>query len=165
MSEANQQSRVPSRRRSFMIDPKWQTAVATRMIGACVLVVGLAQIVIIELLSRADTLDEMSSTQWLFAAVLSSSLQLLLVFAVLWRATIRITHSVAGPAMVIERAVDNICAGKFDSRLTLREGDYLKSLAAAVKRLSDQLEQRQQREARAGAVAPQAVCAPESCQP
>ena len=57
----------------------------------------------------------------------------------LWLASVRLTHSVVGPAQVIDTAVRNLRHGKFDSRLTLRRRDYLTSLAASVEDLSQHL--------------------------
>jgi HAMP domain-containing protein len=49
--------------------------------------------------------------------------------------SIFVTHRIAGPAMVIETAVRGFIEGDFEKRLTLREKDHLKSLAAAVREL------------------------------
>src|SRR5205823_5223414 len=67
----------------------------------------------------------------------------LVLAGLLFYVILRITHRVAGPAMVIERAIDGLVEGRFDARLTLRRGDYLKSLAAATQRLSDHLKAEQ----------------------
>ncbi|HEX6810576.1 MAG TPA: hypothetical protein VF384_03030 [Planctomycetota bacterium] len=135
-----------------MVDEKWQASVATRLAIAAMCVVALTQIVMIFFLSSGDTPEEMDSGEWRLAAVGVSALQLILLVGALWRTSIRITHSVAGPAWVLEKAIDAMCEGKFDSRLTLRRGDALKSLAAAIQRLRTQM-QRQQGGAPAGAPA------------
>jgi hypothetical protein len=129
------------KRRSFMVDAKWQSSVASHLIVSAMVVVALTQIIMIYFLSSGESLDEMSSGEWRLAAMLTSALQLVLLVGAMWRTTIRITHSVAGPASVIEQAIDAMCEGRFDSRLELRKGDALKSLAAAVQRLSTRLQQ------------------------
>jgi len=134
-------------RRILVVDKKWQTAVASRVILAAMVAVMFVQLVGIHFLTSEEAL-EMTSTGWSLAAVLISGTQMIVLVAALWRTTIRITHAVAGPAYVIEKAIDNLREGKFDSRLTLRDGDYLKSLAAAVKRLTVHLEEQQRNGAR-----------------
>ena len=129
------------KRRSFWVDEKWQSSIASHLIVSAMFVVALTQVIMIWVLSSGESPDEMSSGEWRLAAMVTSALQLVLLVGAMWRTAIRITHSVAGPACVIERAVDAMCEGRFDSRLTLRKGDALKSLAAAVKRLSDRLQQ------------------------
>ncbi len=50
-----------------------------------------------------------------------------------------ITHRYAGPARVIEHALDAFRAGEYAPRLALRERDQLKGLAAAASRLGQHL--------------------------
>jgi nitrate/nitrite-specific signal transduction histidine kinase len=107
-------------------------------------VVALTQIVMFFFLaSGGEEPAQEPSDQWYLVVMLTSALQLVLLVATMWWATIRITHSVAGPAMLIERALDAMREGKFDSRLTLRDNDALKSLAEAAQRLADHLQQQQ----------------------
>ena len=141
MQETSGLENGQQQRRSFMVDAKWQSSIASHLIISAMVVVALTQIIMIYFLSSGESLDEMSSGEWRLAAMLTSALQLVLLVGAMWRTTIRITHSVAGPASVIERAVDAMCEGRFDSRLELRKGDALKSLAAAVQRLSTRLQQ------------------------
>jgi hypothetical protein len=140
-----QQTPGQENRRSIMVDRKWQSAVATRLIVSAMLVVALTQILMIVFLASGgqDATEEATEDRWYLAGLLTSALQLVLLVVTMWWATIRITHSVAGPALVIERALDAMREGRFDSRLTLRGGDALVSLAAAAQRLSDHLQQQQ----------------------
>ena len=146
MDEARQQPDVNDRlkRQRVVVDRKWQSAVATRVVGTGMSVVAIVQLGVMAMLTWGDVLESLSGTQLVVIAFLISGAQAVLLCAILWVTIIRITHSVAGPAMVLERAVDNLCQGKFDSRLTLRNGDYLKSLAAALKRLTDHLQDQEQ---------------------
>ena len=140
-----QQTPGQEKRRSIMVDRKWQSSVATRLIIAAMLVVALTQIVMIVFLASGgeEMPEEASGDRWYFAALLTSALQLVLLVVTMWWSTIKITHSVAGPALVIERALDAMREGRFDSRLKLRSGDALTSLAAAAQRLGDHLQQQQ----------------------
>ncbi len=64
---------------------------------------------------------------WTFAMVMTAMVALYL------------THRMAGPAQVIERAVRAMRDGDYGQRLALRPGDYLQSLAEAVFELRDEL--------------------------
>ena len=150
--QANNSVPGVQRRQSFVVDKKWQGTVTTRLILSAMVAVALVQLLAIHFLANGDMMD-MSSAEWGLAALLISGLQMVAIFVALWRSTMRITHSVAGPAWVIEQAVDAMREGKYDSRLTLRDGDYLESLAAAVKRLSDHLAA-QQRDGTSAAAPP-----------
>src|SRR5262245_22874757 len=141
MQETSGAKNGQQKRQSFMVDAKWQSSIASHLIISAMVVVALTQIIMIYFLSSGESLDEMSSGEWRLAAMLTSALQLVLLIGAMWRTTIRITHSVAGPALVLERAIDAMCEGRFDSRLELRKGDALKGLAAAVQRLSTRLQQ------------------------
>lgn len=151
-----QQTPGVEKRRSIMVDRHWQTSVATRLIVSAMVVIALTQTVMVFCLSSGveETTQETSSDQWYLTVLLTSALQLVLLVGTMWWAAIRITHSVAGPALVIERALDAMREGRFDSRLKLRDGDALKSLAEAAQRLCDHLQQ-QQGTARARPVTPE----------
>ena len=140
-----QQTPGVEKRRSVMVDRQWQSSVATRLIVSAMVVVAVTQIVMIFFLASGvdETTQETSSEQWYVAVLLTSALQLVMLVGTMWWSAIRITHSVAGPALVIERALDAMREGRFDSRLTLRDRDALKSLAAAAQRLCDHLQQQQ----------------------
>lgn len=140
-----QQTPGPEKRRSIMVDRQWQSSVATRLIVSAMCVVAVTQIVMIFFLASGseEPTQEGSSDPWYLAVMLTSALQLILLVVTMWWATIRITHSVAGPAMVIERALDAMREGRFDTRLKLRNRDALKSLAEAAQRLCDHLQQQQ----------------------
>ncbi|HEU4420399.1 MAG TPA: hypothetical protein VFT55_15795 [Planctomycetota bacterium] len=140
-----QQTPGVEKRRLVMVDRHWQTSVATRLIVSAMVVIALTQIVMIFFLASGveETTQEPSSEQWYLTVLLTSALQLVLLVGTMWWAAIRITHSVSGPALVIERALDAMREGRFDSRLKLRDRDALKSLAEAAQRLSDHLQQQQ----------------------
>ena len=152
-----QQTPGQEKRRSIMVDRKWQSSVATRLIVSAMFVVAVTQILMIVFLASGgeEPAEEASIDRWYLAALLTSALQLVLLVITMWWSTVRITHSVAGPALVIERALDAMREGRFDSRLKLRSGDALTSLAAAAQRLCDHMQQ-QQGTARATPVTPKA---------
>lgn len=129
----------PWKRRNVVVDRHWQTGVAARLAFSAVAVAAVAQLATMFLLT-SESADDLSSDEWRVAAIAVAVLQLLVLFGALWSTALRVTHAVAGPARVLELAVDNLCKDKFDSRLKLRDGDYLKELAAALERLTQKLE-------------------------
>ena len=50
-----------------------------------------------------------------------------------------LSHRIAGPARIIERALRGLLRGDRDQRITLRPSDSLQSLATSVNELSNQL--------------------------
>ena len=46
--------------------------------------------------------------------------------------TVRMTHKVAGPAFGLERSIHRLRKGELEDKVRVREGDYLKNLAAAL---------------------------------
>ena len=52
---------------------------------------------------------------------------------------IYLSHKIAGPIYRIERFLSNMAAGDLSSRITLRKGDEMVSLADSVNRLTDSL--------------------------
>ncbi|HEX5138074.1 MAG TPA: hypothetical protein VFY93_13945, partial [Planctomycetota bacterium] len=67
---------------------------------------------------------------------------LLLAAALLGVVALLITHRIAGPAFVVERALRGMTRGDHSARLELRRRDYLKPLAAAVEELRAELARR-----------------------
>jgi hypothetical protein len=58
---------------------------------------------------------------------------------------ISMTHRVAGPAVVLERAVRGMLAGDLQQRMTLRTSDKLQGLGAALTELRDRWRHDQER--------------------
>lgn len=137
----NESSRQHHKRRKYLLDPQWQLSVF-RNIAAVALVAASVQLALTLVVSNTAALDRWSGQATGLLAFGTNALFLVLVFVALWIVLVRMTHAVVGPAMVIKRAVDALVEGRFDSRLSLREKDYLKDLAGSVKHLSDHLKKR-----------------------
>ncbi len=58
-------------------------------------------------------------------------------------ATLLVTHRYAGPALVMERAVDSMRRGEYDTRLSTRAGDFHKDLTLKLRHLRDELRERE----------------------
>ena len=130
-----------TKRRRYLLDPAWQLS-AFRNVALVALAAGVAQMVGLYFLWSRGPFEPGSGPQVGLVAFLVSALFLALVFLALWIVAVRFTHSVVGPARVIKKAIDGLARGEYDHRLTLREGDYLKDLAASVVELRGQVQAR-----------------------
>ena len=127
------------KRKRLVVDKKWQLSV-TAGIGGFALAAGILCLLGTYALSIADPVERISGQQMamLALAVTGGYFAIVITFVVV--AAIRITHRVAGPALVIGRALAALREGRYDSRLTLRKGDYLQDVAAEAKRLTEHLQ-------------------------
>lgn len=130
--------RVHQRKR-LVVDKKWQLSV-TAGIGGFALAAGVLCLLGTYVLSIADPVDRLSGQEMAMLALAVTGGYFAIVITFLVVAAIRITHRVAGPALVIGRALAALREGRYDSRLTLRKGDYLQEVAAEAKRLTEQLQ-------------------------
>jgi methyl-accepting chemotaxis protein len=126
-------------RRTYVIDRKLQLSVAAHLLGA---LAGVAALYVVGmlLLSGGGGSDGLSAGEVLRANLI----YFLLAAAILAVVVILITHRIAGPALVVERAVRGMKTGDHSLRLDLRKRDYLKPLAAAVAELREDLDRRAQ---------------------
>jgi HAMP domain-containing protein len=60
--------------------------------------------------------------------------------AVLLFVVFRLTHRYYGPLVSIERFVDEVTAGEYDKRVTIRNRDELQTLAAKLNMMAEQLQ-------------------------
>ena len=148
------------RRKNYLPDRQWQLSV-TRNIAGAALMAGLAYLLTIYLIPTTGILGKFDSRQIGMVAVAVNALYFLALLAAVVLVTIRVTQSVAGPAVVLERAVEGMCEGNFAERLSLRDGDYLKDLAASLEKLSKQLQQQDSERNRNGNELIQALAAGE----
>jgi methyl-accepting chemotaxis protein len=126
-------------RRTYVIDRKLQLSVAAHLLGA---LAGIAALYVVGVFLLAGGAGSEGLTA---GEVLRANLiYFVLAAAILGVVVILITHRIAGPALVIERAVRGMKTGDHSLRLELRKRDYLKPLAAAVAELREELDRRAQ---------------------
>jgi len=125
------------RRRIYMVDRKLQLAVAGQLL---LVLAGVAVLYVVGvlLLSGGSGPESLSAGEVLRANLI----YFLLGAAILGVVALLITHRIAGPAFVVERALRGMMRGDHTSRLELRKRDYLKPLAAVVEELRVELERR-----------------------
>lgn len=138
------QKRTKIKRSRYMLASRLQRSVALQLlavVSAVALLHALALLALgpeIRLLQPDETrllLAGFSSFFWLVTVTLVGGVALLL------------THRIAGPALIIERAVRALARGDYEARLDLRPSDYMHSLSDSVAELRGQLrEQADQRD-------------------
>ena len=135
------------RRERYFVDSRLQLALALPML-AILVVVALAYVAAVYLLPGQVALKMMTAEETRSLFLRANLIYFVLAGAALAAGAIYVTHRIAGPAGVIERAVRSMQGGDYSARLALRPRDDLRSLAAAVtnlcRQLREQEEQRQQ---------------------
>ena len=144
MSEARAQKRFIFRRWRYLIDPGLQLALALPMAGV-LLGVAVSYLLAVYLLFDQASLQAMTGEEtrsmFMRANLLFGGYALIFVTA----GGVLLLHRIAGPALIIERAVRGMRDGEYDHRLSLRPRDGLKSLASAVAELRSDLCEREER--------------------
>jgi hypothetical protein len=128
-----------NRRKKHLLDAKWQLAIAFGA-AALVLAVGLLYLISSSVLTPSDPLSSLSGRETARLALAVNAIYFFSLAGLFFFVALRITHKVTGPALVLARAVEGLREGDFEPRLALRHGDYLKSLAASIQRLSSELQ-------------------------
>jgi hypothetical protein len=140
MAEPSQPTHA--KRRKYVLDARWQYSVSAGVAGTA-LATGLLFFLGTYLLASGDPIESLSGTETAMLALTVNALYFLILAGLLFWVVLRITHAVVGPAMLLERAIDGLKEGRFDCRLSLRRGDYLKSLASSIQRLSIEIQKQQ----------------------
>lgn len=138
MAEGPEQRHSILRRRHLLIDPSLQLRLGLQLAGVFV-VIATAYVLAIYVLFDQASMESLNADEvrslFLRANLLYGSYALVaLIGAGIW-----LLHGISGPAMVIERAVRLLADGDASGRLTLRPGDRLQTMAAAVGELRDVL--------------------------
>ena len=129
-----------NKRKTFLVDAKLQLSITLPM--ALVLVVASAgYIVSFSLL--ADRNLGPTSAALIRQGHITTAVFFMIAFMGSVLVGLRVTHRIAGPIMVIERAVRGLREGRHDYRLQLRKNDHMKSLASEVAQLSEELQARE----------------------
>ncbi len=126
------------RRRKYMIDLRLQMAITAQLLGV-MLGVGFLYVLGVFFLPGSEKLDALGSQDVRDVFLRANAIYFGLGAAILGTISMLLTHRIAGPAFVLQRALGGIRKGLYDHRLGLRKRDYLKPLAAAVSSLCDDL--------------------------
>ncbi len=131
-------SKSTAQRRRYIVDPKLQYRVAFQILGA---LLGVAALWIVGMMVLAgpesvSQLEPLEVRQLLFRV---NAIYFGLGATIVVVLTLLLTHRVAGPAFVIGRALRTMQDGEYDVRLSLRDNDFLTSLAGDVNKLAQRL--------------------------
>jgi hypothetical protein len=132
------------RRRQYIVDRTFQLGVTYTVLGV-IATVGFLYLAGLWILPDAESLRGAAPTTIRTLLVGTHAGYLILTLGSLAVISIILTHRIAGPAMVLRKAVRSLQAGVFDPRLTLRKRDYLHDLAADLSALASHLRERDAR--------------------
>ena len=138
MSEAGHVERPWYKRKRYIVDSRLQFAFALPML-AIVLTVALAYLAAIHVIPGEAARETMTAAETRTVLLRANVFYYAFTAVAVVCVALFVSHRIAGPAFVIERAVRAMGRGDFDDRLSLRPSDYLKSLASAVTELREQI--------------------------
>lgn len=149
MSDQPSESRPHFKREWYFVDAGVQLRLVLPLLAVLV-VVALAYAAAIYLLPGPDAIETMTAEETRRLFLRANGVYFAVAVGALGAVAVFLSHRVAGPARVIERAVRGLRDGDYDDRLALRRGDSLKSLATAVRELRDQLREREEQRRKLG---------------
>ncbi len=146
MRDGSGQVRRHEMRWLYVIDRRMQLTLACQLL-AVIASIALAYVLAVYVLFDEASLEALTAeeTRSLFRTANLLYCGYAVVF--LGVAAVLLTHRIAGPALVIERAVRGMLRGEYEHRLSLRPRDYLESLSASVQELRTQLRDREESQA------------------
>ncbi len=134
---------LPKRERYF-VDPRLQLAVLAPLLTIMGMV-AIAYVASITLLQGDPAREVLALEETRTLFLRANGVTFIIAVAGVGAVAIFLTHRVAGPAGVIERAVRGLKNGEYSQRLSLRPHDYLKPVALAVTDLRNHLRAQDER--------------------
>ena len=128
----------PHVKRTYLVDWRLQLSLVLPLLGV-LSIVGLAYAAAIYVLPGEAALSAMSAEETRALFFYTNAIYYALASAAVLSVGLFMSHRVAGPAQVIERAVRGLRRGDYEGRTSLRPSDRLLSLAEAVAELRDHL--------------------------
>jgi hypothetical protein len=132
-----------AQRRTFVVDWRLQATITVQLLGVLV-GVGLLYTLAVMVLPGSERIKEMDGEEVRDTLLRANAVYFALGAAILSVIALLLTHRIAGPALVLKRAIDGMRQGKYDNRLGLRRRDYLKDVAGSLQGLCEDLRQRDQ---------------------
>ena len=119
------------RRRQYVVDGPMQYGAAGQLLVGLGLI-GLLFAVGMFVFLGDDAMSGMNLTVIREFLLMANAIYFVLAAVILSVLTLLITHRFAGPAYVMDRAVQGMLAGDYGKRLALRKRDYMKKLAGGL---------------------------------
>lgn len=136
------------RRRTYVVDRAAQGSVAAWLVGA-LLGVAVLYLVGIHFLLRAEVVAYLDAEGMRKVLLTTSGVYFGLATGIVAVLALLLTHRFTGPAWVMSQALDGMLEGDFDRRLSLRDRDALKPLAARLDTVRRRWQAREQDVSRA----------------
>jgi HAMP domain-containing protein len=127
------------RRTKYLIDWRHQLATTAQLLGV-LFGVGLLYAIGLLVLPGDESVAGAGAEEARRVFLQANAIYFALGAAILGVLSVILTHRVAGPAFVLERAVQAMRRRDYTQRFTLRKRDYLQELAVAFTQLRDELE-------------------------
>jgi len=127
------------KRRITIVDKKLQFSLAITLTSVMAGMAGLYALAIF-VLPSTGAMERMNAEETRTFFLGTNMVYFALATMILFTVALLLTHRIAGPAMVIERAVRSALQGDFDQRLSLRKRDHLRELADTISNWRDYLQ-------------------------
>lgn len=142
MNETQAGKPVRFKRKRYVVDRELQATLTIKVL-ATMAGVGLLYVAGLFVIPGQPALESLSAAETRRLLLSSAAIYFALMTAIVGVVCLLLTHRVAGPAFVVQRALDAMRAGDYAQRVTLRRNDYLKGLAASVLHLAGHLHQKE----------------------
>ena len=140
---------APYKRKQYLVDRDFQMRSVARLFMAVLAIAALAALISSTLLWKTMYLSEGNSHVMLITCLISVAItllfELLLAIPIAFYIGVRQSHRIVGPMNRLKRMLEAIGQGDFSQRITLRKGDALEDLAAAINQMAESLQQRSPR--------------------
>ncbi len=118
-----------NRRRTYVVNPRLQFVVAAKLVAVLV-GVGILYVIALFVLPGEAGLAQMGAQEVRDTLLRANAIYFALGAAILVVVSLILTHRIAGPVLVLTRAIRAIRKGDYSRPIFLRERDFLKTLAA-----------------------------------
>ena len=127
-----------NRRRIHIVDSRLQFSLALSLTGVMAGVAALYAIALY-VVPATGALESMNAEETRRFFLGTNLVYFALATMILFTVALLLTHRIAGPALVIERAIRGTMKGEYEHRLKLRKRDHLQPLASAITDWRDHL--------------------------
>lgn len=122
-------SRREERRQGYRIDPAFQSRFRTLMLGFSVAVLGMTALLVAAVLHVVEHPESVPASPWVPGGLLALAVA---IGGAVFYLSERLSHRYCGPAHRIAATLRAVARGERPQPITLRRGDELQELAAAL---------------------------------
>ncbi len=118
-------------RRTYLVDGRFQGRITLQLLSVLA-GMGLLYVLAVLLIPGPGALEALDAAETRSLLLKANLIYFALAASILSVLSLLLTHRIAGPVRVMERAVRGMRSRDYSHRLSLRRHDYLKSLAAEI---------------------------------